>query len=62
LGGLDFDDTAKKIHFWANFVMWGFLVDIGFIIARFFKTGRFYREIHGVFMASIVIFSAFSEF
>lgn len=41
--------------------MWGFLVDIGFIVARFYKTGRFYKEIHGAIMGAIVLFSGFVE-
>ncbi|KAL4488438.1 hypothetical protein ABPG72_013006 [Tetrahymena utriculariae] len=59
--GVQFDDTYKQFHFWSNFVLWGFVVDVAFVIARFFKTGRFYKEIHGAIMGIIVVFTAFVE-
>ncbi|EAR85450.2 DOMON domain protein (macronuclear) [Tetrahymena thermophila SB210] len=59
--GIAIDDTYKQFHFWSNFVLWGFVVDVAFVIARFFKTGRFYKEIHGAMMGIIVVFTAFVE-
>ncbi|KAL4443103.1 hypothetical protein ABPG74_002170 [Tetrahymena malaccensis] len=59
--GVPLNDTYKQFHFWSNFVLWGFVVDVAFVIARFFKTGRFYKEIHGAMMGIIVVFTAFVE-
>ena len=52
---------TKKLHFWSNFVLWGFLVDIAFFTARFFKTGKYYKEIHGSIMGIIVLLTGFVE-
>ncbi|EGR28419.1 hypothetical protein IMG5_176050, partial [Ichthyophthirius multifiliis] len=40
----------KLFHFWVNFAMWGILVDLGNCAARFFKTKKYYIQIHGYIM------------
>lgn len=59
--GLEISENYKKLHFWFNFVLWGFVVDVGFVVARFFKTGRYYKEIHGSVMGIIVVLTAYVE-
>jgi hypothetical protein len=50
------------MHFWSNFIVWGFLVDVGIIVVRFFKTARYYKEIHAAIFSIITAFSLFVGF
>ncbi len=43
-------NNLNQIHGWVLFVVWGFLIDIMWIVSRYFKTWRFYIEVHGIFM------------
>ena len=42
--------NLNELHGWVLFVVWGFLIDLMWIVSRYLKTWKFYIEVHGVFM------------
>lgn len=48
-------------HFWINMICWGFLIDIGIIIARYGKIVDHRIEVHSILMSVIVLPSLIAE-
>lgn len=44
-----------KVHSLYNFITWTFLIDIGMIFARYFRTWKYYLDIHALIFTMIEI-------
>jgi hypothetical protein len=50
-----------KTHLLINIITWGILVDFPIIIARYFKTHKWYITVHGTCLTLIIVASLFAE-
>jgi vancomycin permeability regulator SanA len=48
-------------HKWVNLFCWGILVEIPMILARYFKTYKWYIWVHGMLLTAIVFTSLVAE-
>ena len=44
-----------KVHSLYNFITWTFLIDIGMIFSRYFRTWKYYLDIHALIFTMIEI-------
>lgn len=49
------------IHLYTNIILWGIIVDIPIVIARYFKTYSWYINVHGFLLTLIIFASLFAE-
>jgi len=48
-------DNILKVHSLYNFITWTFLIDIGMIFSRYFRTWKYYLDIHALIFTMIEI-------